>query len=127
MYVYCLTGSFCATGANWSDFSSYYCGGLFETIGSASPCSDTDLWTENKLVPAGVFSARLPDESVALDTQLVEFGQHSRQQLFGRPGADTGSLQIKNLFAVSGNLPTASFNIRAEKLQIHVPAPCSAI
>ena len=44
-----------------------------------------------------------------------------------RLGADACSLQIKNLFAVPGNLPTALFNFRSDELQIHVPAPRSAI
>jgi hypothetical protein len=33
-----------------------------------------NFWTENKLVPAGVFSARLPALSIAFNAQLIDLG-----------------------------------------------------
>jgi hypothetical protein len=61
----------------------------------------------------------------ALNARLIDFGEHSRQQLFGRSRADAGSLQ--NFSALPGDLPTPLLDIRSDELQIHSSAPCSAV
>jgi hypothetical protein len=39
----------------------------------------------------------------ALNARLIDFGEHSHQQLFGRSRADAGSLQIQNFSALPGD------------------------
>jgi hypothetical protein len=64
--------------------------------------------------------ATLAHQPIAFNAQLVDFGEHPCQQLFGRRGADTCPLEIENLFALPGNLAPPSFDVSSNKLQVHV-------